>query len=115
MLLTGSYPPSRPTPEEPVALPPVAARKPVVRVKFADRRVDNYAWLRDKEDPAVIAYLEAENAYTSEVMSPLADFREKLYDEMLARSDNDRPICRRPMVSCTVTMATSMATINTAE
>src|SRR4029079_6792905 len=42
-------------------------------------------WLREKEDPAVIAYLDAENAYTNEVMRPLADFRERLYAEMLAR------------------------------
>ena len=32
--------------------------------KFGDRRVDDYFWLRDKSDPEVIAYLEAENRYT---------------------------------------------------
>src|SRR3954468_3177814 len=67
------------------APPPVAARKPKTLAKFGDRRVDPYYWLREKEDPEVIAYLEAENAYTQAVMKPLEPFREKLYGEMLAR------------------------------
>ena len=67
------------------AAPPVAARKPKVLTKFGDRRVDPYYWLREKESPEVIAYLEAENAYTEAVMRPLEAFRAKLYDEMLAR------------------------------
>src|SRR3954464_4328980 len=68
-----------------VAVPPVAARKPKVLTKFGDRRVDPYFWLREKESPEVIAYLEAENAYASAVMQPLEAFREKLYGEMLQR------------------------------
>jgi oligopeptidase B len=63
----------------------VAARRPKVLTKFGDRRVDPYYWLREKENPEVIAYLEAENAYTQAVMKPLEAFREKLYQEMLAR------------------------------
>jgi oligopeptidase B len=46
--------------------------------------VDNYAWLRDKENPEVTAYLEAENAYAETVMAPLDSLREKLYQEMLS-------------------------------
>ena len=65
--------------------PPRAARRPKVMTKFGDRRVDDYFWLRDKSDPEVIAYLEAENAYARSVMKPLEGFREKLYREMLAR------------------------------
>jgi oligopeptidase B len=65
--------------------PPRAARKPKVMTKFGDRRVDDYFWLRDKSDPEVIAYLEAENAYARGVMKPLEGFRESLYKEMLAR------------------------------
>jgi oligopeptidase B len=68
-----------------VAAPPVAACKPKVLTKFGDRRVDPYFWLREKESPEVIAYLEAENAYASAVMQPLEGFREKLYAEMLQR------------------------------
>ena len=65
--------------------PPRAARKPKVLVKFGDRRVDEYYWLRDRADPAVIAHLEAENRYARAVMKPLDAFRDKLYAEMLAR------------------------------
>jgi oligopeptidase B len=46
--------------------------------------VDDYAWLREKENPEVTAYLEAENAYAEAVMAPLAGLREKLYEEMLS-------------------------------
>jgi oligopeptidase B len=67
------------------ATPPSAAKKPKVMTKFGDRRVDDYFWLRDKADPAVIDYLKAENAYAEAVMKPLEGFREKLYKEMLAR------------------------------
>jgi len=45
---------------------------------------DDYAWLREKENPDVIAYLKAENAYAEAVMAPLAGLREKLYEEMLS-------------------------------
>ena len=62
-----------------------APRKPKVLRKFGDRRVDDYFWLRDKSNPEVIAYLEAENAYGRGVMKPLEPFREALYKEMLAR------------------------------
>jgi oligopeptidase B len=65
--------------------PPVAAKKPKSLAKFGDRRVDNYYWLREKADPAVIEYLNAENRYTEAAMKPLEGFRKKLYDEMLAR------------------------------
>src|SRR5258708_16927981 len=65
--------------------PPRAARRPKVLTKFGDRRVDPYAWLRDKASPEVIDYLHAENRYAEGVMKPLASFRDSLYDEMLAR------------------------------
>jgi oligopeptidase B len=47
--------------------------------------VDNYYWLRDKKNPEVKAYLEAENAYTDAVMKPTEGLQKKLYDEMLSR------------------------------
>jgi len=65
--------------------PPAARREPVEQVLHGDRRVDHYAWLRHKENPEVIAYLEAENAYTDAVLKPTAGFQEKLYQEMLGR------------------------------
>jgi oligopeptidase B len=57
----------------------------VETVIHEDRRVDNYAWLREKENPGVIAYLHAENAYTDSVLRPTEAFQEKLYQEMLSR------------------------------
>jgi len=65
--------------------PPLARREPVEHVLHGDRRVDHYAWLRHKESPEVLAYLEAENAYTDAVLRSTLDFREKLYQEMLGR------------------------------
>lgn len=57
----------------------------MARVDHGERRVDDYAWLRDKTDPAVISYLQAENAWTEAVLAPLAPLRAHLYDEMFAR------------------------------
>ncbi len=51
----------------------------------ADTRVDNYFWLRNKEDPDTIAYLAAENRYTEEATKPAEALRGQLYDEMLGR------------------------------
>ncbi len=65
--------------------PPVAPQRPRTHSLHGEDRADPYAWLRDKEDPAVRAYLEAENAYADEVMGPIMEFRARLYDEMLAR------------------------------
>src|SRR6188508_55320 len=75
--------PSRSATEHPS--PPVALRKPKAITRHGDRRVDPYFWLREKSNPDVTAYLDAENRYTDEVMKPLEGFREKLYQEMLAR------------------------------
>ncbi|HTL47819.1 MAG TPA: S9 family peptidase [Verrucomicrobiae bacterium] len=46
---------------------------------------DNYHWLRERGNPEVIAYLEAENAYTEAVMAPTQPLQQKLYDEMVGR------------------------------
>jgi oligopeptidase B len=65
--------------------PPVARRQPVEQVVDGDRLVDPYAWLRDKHNPEVVAYLNAENAYTDAVLRDTEPFQEKLYQEMLGR------------------------------
>jgi len=57
----------------------------VETVVHRDRRVDHYAWLRQKENPEVIAYLEAENAYTDAILRPTESFQDALYQEMLGR------------------------------
>ena len=54
-------------------------------VVHGDRRVDEYFWMRDKTDPELAAYLEAENAYADAVMKPTEPFQAALYQEMLGR------------------------------
>ncbi len=49
------------------------------------RRSDAYAWLKNKDDPEVIAYLEAENAYTEHEMAPTEALQKTLYEEMVGR------------------------------
>jgi oligopeptidase B len=65
--------------------PPLARREPVETVRHGDRRVDHYFWLRKKESPEVIAYLEAENAYTDAMLRPTEKLQDELYQEMLRR------------------------------
>jgi oligopeptidase B len=65
--------------------PPVAKIVPHVTEVNGHKMVDNYFWLRDKPNPEVRAYLEAENAYTDAVMKPTEGFQKKLYGEMLSR------------------------------
>ncbi|MGH7523482.1 MAG: S9 family peptidase [Gemmatimonadales bacterium] len=65
--------------------PPEAPRRPVISVRHGESFVDDFAWLRDKDDPATRAYLEAENRYAEAVTAPLRALEEKLYDEMLGR------------------------------
>src|SRR6478752_1807538 len=70
---------------EPAASPPRAHRVPLTSTLHGHTLVDDYRWLRDKDDPQVRAYLEAENAYTADVMRPTEVFQDALYHEMLAR------------------------------
>jgi len=65
-------------------LPPVARKEHKETPLHGSVLVDDYAWLRDKQNPEVTAYLEAENAYSEAVMKPLEGLREKLYQEMLS-------------------------------
>src|SRR5688500_6649552 len=67
------------------AAAPVA--EPHVRVDtlHGEVRRDAYYWLREKSDPAVRSYLEADNAYAEKVLAQLGPLREQLYDEMLSR------------------------------
>jgi oligopeptidase B len=65
--------------------PPVAEKHPQVLVVHGDERIDDYFWMRDSNDPNVIAYLEAENAYTDAMMQHTQGLQTTLYSEMLAR------------------------------
>jgi len=67
------------------AKPPLAPQRPHVLEADGDRRVDPYYWLRDKQNPEVIGYLEAENAYADAVMSGAADLQDVLYREVVGR------------------------------
>jgi oligopeptidase B len=65
--------------------PPVAERRPTELEKHGDVRVDEWYWLRDKESPEVIQHLEAENAYTAEVMRDTEDLQNELFEEIKGR------------------------------
>ena len=82
---TATPAPDQETSASTILKPPVARREPVEHVLHGDRRVDHYAWLRHKENPEVIDYLKAENAYTDAILKPTEQFQEKLYQEMLGR------------------------------
>ncbi|MEU3474514.1 S9 family peptidase [Rhodococcus sp. NPDC006774] len=66
--------------------PPVAKKVPLERTHHGDTFIDNYEWLRAKEDPEVIAYLEAENAYTEQQTAGLESLRGKIFDEIKSRT-----------------------------
>jgi oligopeptidase B len=68
-----------------IPVPPLAAVRPHIAETHGDRRVDDYHWLRDKEDPEVIAHLNAENHYTQAMMRPSLPLQKALYTEMVAR------------------------------
>lgn len=57
---------------EPAIEPPVAKVIPKTLEKFGHVRTDNYYWLRERENPEVRKYLDAENQYTAAVMKPRA-------------------------------------------
>ena len=65
--------------------PPVAPRRPRVLETHGDSRVDQYYWLREKDNPEVLAYLAAENSYADAVMAPTGALQETLYREILGR------------------------------
>ncbi len=65
--------------------PPIAKKIPKITEINDHKLVDNYFWMRDKQNPEVKAYLEAENTYTDAVMEPTQPFQRQLYNEMLKR------------------------------
>ncbi|CDN13711.1 Protease II [Richelia intracellularis] len=66
-------------------VPPVAKKQPHILELHGDRRIDKYFWMREQENPEVIRYLEAENAYTDAVMEPTLGLQAQLYQEILGR------------------------------
>ena len=74
-----------PVTESKIMTPPVAKKIPKAFENFGDKRTDDYFWLREKTDPAVTAYLNAENSYTDSIMGGLKPLQETLYKDMLSR------------------------------
>jgi oligopeptidase B len=70
--------------ETSLSTPPIARKEHKETNLHGATLVDDYAWLRDKENPEVTAYLEAENEYAEAFMAPLAGLRDQLYEEMLS-------------------------------
>src|SRR5690625_4072412 len=64
---------------------PMASRLPKSLEAHGETRIDNYFWLRERENPQVMEYLEAENAYTDACMAHTASLQETLYREFLSR------------------------------
>jgi oligopeptidase B len=79
-------------------MPPVAPRIEHREVRHGATVVDDYFWLREKSNPKVAEYLEAENAYTATMTKDLLPFSDSLYKEMLGRikqTDLSVPVARR--------------------
>jgi oligopeptidase B len=69
--------------------PPIAEVIPETFVNFGQRRVDNYFWLKEKSNPKVIEYLNAENGYTDTVMASTKELQQTIYDEIVGRLKED--------------------------
>ncbi len=65
--------------------PPIAPRRPETLVAHGDARTDDWAWLRDRDDPAVLAHLRAEQAYTDATTSTLQPLVDRLFSEIRSR------------------------------
>ncbi|MEZ5358232.1 MAG: S9 family peptidase [Candidatus Zixiibacteriota bacterium] len=75
--------------------PPIAKKAPHTEVRHGQEVTDNYYWLRERDNPEVIAYLEAENAYTDSMMKHTEALQEKIFEEMKKRiveDDTDAPV-----------------------
>lgn len=68
---------------------PLAPMIDHVMITHGDKRNDPFYWLRDRDNPAVIEYIQQENEYFDQIMQPLAGFRQSLYQEMKSRIKED--------------------------
>jgi oligopeptidase B len=66
--------------------PPIAPAVPKAVEKFGAIRIDPYDWLRDREDPSVVSYLNAENAYANLILKPIRPLLDELTAELQARA-----------------------------
>jgi oligopeptidase B len=75
--------------EQAAAPTPAPEKRPVTLELHGDKRTDNYLWLRERDNPEVIAYLEAENAYTEKTLGPFKGLQGVLIDEIKSRIKQD--------------------------
>ncbi len=77
--------------------PPIAARRPHDVSLHGETRIDDWHWLREIDNPEVLAHLHAENAHARAWLAPLDGLKDRLYAEMLARiqEDDDEPPWRK--------------------
>ncbi|MBM6404103.1 S9 family peptidase [Phycicoccus sp. CSK15P-2] len=73
----------------PTPTPPVAPRRPHVREHHGESVEDAYWWMRDLDDPDLLAHLEAENTYAESMTEQLAPLRRTLFEEIKARVKED--------------------------
>jgi len=67
--------------------PPATKKNPKIFTEHGNARTDDYFWLNDPKDSAVINHLKGENAYTEAYMKHTEDLQKKIYDELVARID----------------------------
>jgi oligopeptidase B len=70
--------------------PPTAPKKPHKEIRHGQEIIDNYFWLRDRENPEVLKHIRDENAYTKSLTANLKPLQDKLYKEMLSRVQETR-------------------------
>ena len=68
---------------------PIAPKRPHVIRQHGQARVDDYFWMRFREDPEVLKYLAAENSYLTQTMQHTSELQEQLFQEMKARIKED--------------------------
>jgi len=81
------------------SVPPQAPRRPHRLVIHGHERVDDWYWLRDRDDPAVRAHLEAENAYADAVLAPVQPLADRIFTEIKGRileTDESAPVTHGP-------------------
>ena len=79
----------------PLPKPPTAKRRPHALSAHGHTRTDPYYWLRDRDNPEVKAYLEAENAYTDAVMAPTEPLQATLFGEFYERLQDEQTFSAR--------------------
>jgi len=81
------------SPAAPVLAPPMAAVRPHRFDEHGNVRIDQYYWLRDRDNPEMIKYLEDENAYTKSVMAHTQALQDRLFEELKGRvRQNDQSV-----------------------